>query len=662
MRSFFVFVLLAVAAPVSYGADESDARDTISAAVVSYSRALASTPVSASVINSDELRAESLTESMPLVFDGQPSVVSVTEGGVGVGYTSFRVRGVGAYQTSVSLDGIPLNDPESQEVFWVNLPALTRILGSVQLQRGLGTSSSGPGAFGAGVSMMTGNVGRPSASAEFTGGSFGTLGGAVSFSTGLLKHGMYADGTCSYSHTDGYIRDAPAFSGSVFARAGWKNARNDVSLSFLQGNQKTGLTWNGVPFDVFPYDPQFNAAPGANDNFRQSHIRLQYEHRTESGMTLTTTLNYTNGFGWYSYPFPPSGDGTITDSTKDVTDNDLFAVRSAVTGTAGSFLLSGGVYLSLYDCRHSGEFRESPDAAAWDISYFNIATKKEADLWARAEYVPASGMDIYLEAQLRNLGYEMKFPSADAPDYSDSRIFFNPRAGASLKFGRSFRGFASVAYGHREPARADILAQRDVSPERLLDFESGISAGSDVCSVSATLFFMEYFDMLLETGELNFEGYAIKSNYSRGWRRGLELEAEWNPSHRVGIGVNASLSDNRYMAAGGAKTILLSPSAVISSRINTRPWKNGSAGVSFKYVGRQYWDNSGLEQRAVPGYYTFGLSVSHSFHLGKYELLLSADADNLLNRKYYAYAYSGGVYPASPFAAMLSLRISRAGD
>ena len=639
--------------PSALPAEEVD--DSISVAVVSASRALPQTPVSATLLKAGELRTGAISKSLPQALEMQPSVVSAAEGATGLGYTSLRVRGVGAYQTGVTLNGISLNDAESQEVFWVNLPSMSRFLGSAQLQRGLGTSTSGAGAFGAGVSMITGVSDEPFAGAEFSGGSFGTLCGALSCSTGLLRSGLYAEGAYSHSHSDGYVRDAPAYVRSLYLRTGWKNACNDISLLFLQGMQNTGITWTGIPFEIFPSDPQYNAAPGATDNFRQSHVQLHYRHWFPSGLVWNSVLNYTNGFGWYAYPFLSPEGRPLSDATKDVTDNDLVVLRTSLGGTFGHLSLSGGVYLSLYDCRHSGESATPPH---WELSYFNSALKREADAWLRAEYALPAAVGLYADVQYRTLYYNMEFPDADVAGYADSRGFFNPRAGVSLDFGQYGSCYASVALGHREPARADILASRDVRPERMLDFEAGYSVAVGGFSGALTLFSMEYRDMLLETGDLNFEGYAIKSNFRKGWRRGAELSASWKMLPRLTLSGNASFSDNRYVSSDDADAvrILLSPSVVTSARAEAGLWKNALSSVSLKYVGDQQWDNSGRPDRVVPCYFVMDASVSQTFEIKAVRLSLSVDVTNLLDRNYYAYAYSGGVYPASPLAATLTLR------
>jgi len=642
MRGFLLLAALAGAVENHTVTEEFSVSDILDSAVVSSSRAGRDTPVANVTVSSEMLRKTAVTESMPQSLGRMPSVIATAEGGIGAGYTNLRIRGVGGYHTNVTLNGITLNDSESEEVFWVNIPALNRIVHSVQLQRGLGTSTAGPGAFGASISMSTAISEKPLGEAECIGGSFGTFGGSAHAASGKLKGGFALEGAYSYLHSDGYIREAPANVQSIYAGALWKDASNALRFTFLQGIQRTGITWEGVPFDIYPDDPRYNAAPGCTDNFSQAHFQLNYSHMFDCGLTSSTTANFTNGYGYYCYP-----------SSIDRTANDLYVLRSELNWAQGAISLNVGIYASLYDCTHSGEY----NLVQWHNS---LSVKKEANFWTKAEWKPLAALTMYADMQLRILSHKMlgEDEYLESLDYSRSHCFFNPRAGVKWAFGEGQSLFFSTAYGHREAARADILVNDAVQPEKMLDLELGYGFTGNKFRGALTLYFMEYFDMLLETGLLNPSGYAIKSNVSRGWRRGIELEAGWTPISSLSMDASASFSDNRYRRPEGSTAgILLSPSLLASVQLNWKAWKGAELSAFCQYVGNQYWDNSSLDERSVPAYFTLDLSASQQFTLATHRLTLSAEVRNALNRQYYAYAYSGGVYPAATMNFSLSARL-----
>lgn len=645
MRGFLLLAFIAGAFDGSNLSDYSDlmANDILDSAVVYASRAGKDTPVANTVINATEIKSVAISNSLPQILGKQPSVIAAAEGGTSVGYTNLRIRGVGGYHTNVTLNGITLNDSESEEVFWVNIPALNRIVNSIQLQRGLGTSTAGPGAFGASIAMSTALSDKPVGEAEFSGGSFGTFAGSAHAASGKLKNGFALEGAYSYLHSDGYIKDAPANVHSIYGCAGWRNENNSLRFTFLQGIQHTGITWEGVPFDIWPGDPRYNSTPGCTDNFSQVHFQLNYTHLFENGLASSTTANFTDGYGYYSYP-----------RSIDRTDNGLYVLRSELSWAQGAVSLNGGVYLSFFDCKHSGEY----EGEEWHDSR---SLKKEADIWTRAEWKPLAALNIYGDLQMRVLSHKMAGNDEymEALDYYAGHCFFNPKSGVKWTFGKGQHLYFSTAYGHREAARADILVNDRIKPEKMADLELGYGVERDNFSVEVNLYAMEYFDMLLETGLLNPSGYAIKTNIGRGWRRGAELNAKWKPVKGLSLGAGATVSDNRYANGDNSyQDILLSPSFLASADIAWQPWKGGRLSASCQYVGKQYWDNSSLPERTVPSYFTLDAGISQSIDISRHNLWLSADFKNILNRKYYAYAYAGGVYAAAPFNFSISARFS----
>lgn len=624
----------------------SEVMDKIDSTVVIASRAGKDTPIPNSSLDKKALRLSNPTFSLPMSIASQPSVISVSEGGTGVGYTSLRIRGVPGSQTIVSLNGIALNDPEDQEVFWANIPSLSQYLGSVQIQRGLGTTASGPGAFGAAVNMLTDAAGdRPSGGASLSYGAFHTFTSGVRASTGVLKCGFFADAAFSYNSTEGYRYGAFGNMYSVFANVGWKGRKDTVKATFLHGKQRTGITWEGISLEQYARDRRYNPAEGNTDNYRQSHFQLNWKHRFGASFDSDVTLNYTDGYGFYEYA-----------PRRDIQDNGLWVLRAELKYRTRSLSMSGGAYLSSYNGDHSG--REG-DAGL----YLNKGVKREADAWLRAEWAPwyFRGSSLYADLQYRGIRHIMDGPDeyGQTLSYDSSSSFLNPRVGANVKLSCKNNLFASVALGHREPSRSDIQASLltvgtpALKPEKMLDFELGHRFEGTVWKASTTVYAMEYFDMLVETGFVDMGGYAIKRNVDNAFRRGVEFAGELD-MRLFKLEGNISISSNKIRDVGN---IILSPTVVGMLRWTQLLWPHGKMSLGGKLVGDQYWMNGSDPECRIPAYCVFDLMLRHDF-IFLNGLSASMYVDNLFNHRYFAYANMTGVFAQAPINLMFRLEYS----
>ena len=607
MRGFLFSLALSALVPGTVqGTEPEGTVEKLDSAVVSVSRAGKTTPVTYTMVSCDELKAVAPMNSLPMALSLQPSVVAVNEGGTGLGYSKLTVRGSKGSQINVTLNGITLNDAESQEVFWVNIPALSSLLSSVQLQRGLGTSAAGPGAFGASINMSTASVGAdPYASVDLGYGSYNSFTATAAAGTGLTDKGLYFDMAYSKGVTDGYIRNAYADVQSAFAVLGWMNGKNSLRMTWLYGEQHTGITWHGV-------DPWRNADPVARrynpageyvdalgnvryydndtDNYTQHHLQLNYSRQFSDALVWSTTLNWTRGDGYYEnyhasdmfadYGFDEgftfnhhSGNVYGADSegdfiVREAMLNDYFVVNSDLRYKTDRLNLTGGINLSRYDGDHIGKLVWS-DVLGDDYDYsshswyLNNGLKQEANAFVRAEYTPSDFLTAYADLQYRGVWLDMAGPEDDQVplDCSASWQFVNPRAGLSFHWAPKHRVYVSAALGHREPGRSDIkeniknaysAAQAGIPgegvslrPEKMLDVEIGYNFISEKFSASANVYLMEYKDMLLETGKLSNVGYAIKDNVDRSWRRGIEFAAGWQPLRWFRTDGNITLSVNQ---------------------------------------------------------------------------------------------------------------------
>lgn len=559
---------------------ENVKQEKIDSTVVTASRAGARTPVTYTMTGREELRRSNPVNSLPMTLGLQPSVVTVNEGGTGLGYSKMTIRGSKGSQVNVTLNGVTLNDAESQEVFWVNIPALGNLINSVQLQRGLGTAATGSGAFGGSVNMSTATVApKPYVNASFGLGSFNTYTTFGAAGTGRTKSGVYFDVAYSRNYTDGYIRNAKARVQSAMAVLGWMNANNSLKLTYLMGNQHTGITWEGISPEMVQIDRRYNPAgeyydalgnvryyDNETDNYTQHHLQLNYTHQWDK-VFWTTTVNWTHGFGYYEqykaskksskykpYFEDPTKQALVDDAWGEsfkgdfiinkLMDNDYFVVNSNVKYKGDKLTLIGGVNLSAYKGLHYGDvlwcdkLGDSFDYKNKNLSrwYENTGLKHEYDFSLRAEYAPLDFMTAYAELQYRRVSLGMHGPDDDfeVMDYDNAWNFFNPRAGLCFNWGTGHKAYVSAAYGNREPNRADLKdaikgVKPGLKPEKMVDVELGYQYSVRSVSVGANLYAMEYWDMLLETGRLNESGYAIKENIDRSWRRGVELSAAWAP-------------------------------------------------------------------------------------------------------------------------------------
>ena len=745
MRGFlFIAALMSLIPGAVQGAEPEGTVEKLDSAVVSTSRAGDSTPVTYTMVSRRQLQEANPINSLPMNLALQPSVVSVNEGGTGLGYSKMTVRGSKGSQINVTLNGITLNDAESQEVFWVNIPALSSILSSVQLQRGLGTSASGPGAFGASINMSTASVAsEPHAAVDLGYGSYGTFMATASAGTGLTRSGIYFDFAYSRGLTVGYIRNAYADVQSAFAVLGWMNEKNSLRLTWLYGDQHTGITWHGIDLAQYELDRRYNPAgeyydqygnvryyDNDTDNYTQHHLQLNYTRQMTDRLLWTTTFNWTKGDGYYEnykagksfakYNFQGDSEGDFI--VREAMDNHYFVLNSDLKYSYDVLSLTGGINLSRYDGDHIGKvlwsdvLGDSYDYASHSW-YLNNGLKHEANAFVRAEYTPVDWVTAYADLQYRGVWLDMAGPEDDQVplDYSTDWQFVNPRAGVSFHWDPRHKAYASAALGHREPGRSDIkeniknawwaaqagVEGEDVSlkPEKMLDVEVGYSYMSERLALSANIYLMEYWDMLLETGRLSNVGYAIKDNVDRGWRRGIELAAGWQALPWLRADANLTLSmnqirnyteyvqhiDENWEPNGkvteltyGKTTMLMSPSLTGMARLAFSPWrgiasnslKTLTLALDGKYVGRQYMDNTMAESRSIPSYFVSNLSLSYEVLMrGDDALQFSFYVNNVLNNMYYADGWCWkniveedgslvdgiGVYPQAPANWMMKV-------
>ncbi len=752
----------------THSPDSEGFSDKLDSTVVVATRAGRNTPVTYTMVGREALVRNNPINSLPMALALQPSVIATNEGGTGLGYSKMTVRGSKGSQINVTLNGITLNDSESQEVFWVNIPALSSLLSSVQLQRGLGTSANGAGAFGASVNMSTASVSpKPYVNAEFGYGSYDTFTSCVSAGTGLTKSGIHFSAAYSKNLTDGYIRNAKANVQSATATLGWMNANNSLKLTWLMGTQCTGITWNGISLSDYASNRRYNSAgeyydytcdsegnqivnsvhyyDNETDNYTQHHVQLNYTHQFGNSLVWSTTANLTKGDGWYDQykagkkfkkyamqEYAPAGVSKSDFIINKCMDNLYLVLKSDLGWKSDLAEVTGGLSYSRYNGGHFGKVLWSSvlgdnwtAADGTDYNKFNAdrmwydnsALKQEGNAYLKGEYTPLEWLTAYADLQLRGIWLRMSgVGDEDKTDmsYSNNWLFFNPRAGLTFHKG-GHRAYVSAALGHREPGRPDIKENleagidksKSVRPEEMVDVEIGYEWSAPKVTAAANFYFMEYWDMLLETGRLSDTGYPVKDNVSRAYRRGIELSAAYSPLKWFSVAGNLTLSLNRVLDYSetfsilddnweqiydpeekplqeevhfGKTTMLMSPSVVSMLQLQFRPFatvfsnslKTTTLTIDGKYVGKQYVDNTKSSDRMIPGYFVSNLSLTHEFNLssagaGSSRLRLGFYINNLFNNLYYVdgtcwskgiIQSSGktvsmiGIYPQAPISFM----------
>lgn len=678
--------------------------DKLDSVVVEAFRAGKNTPVTHSSLTKENLQKSSAVQSIPMLLSTMPSVVSSTEGGNGLGYSSLRIRGSEGSRINVTLNGVALNDGESQQVFWVNIPAFQSFLQDIQVMRGVGTSVNGSGAFGASINMRTlFSAPEPYGLAEVGAGSYNTFLTTIGAGTGRMDNGLSFDLRFSRNSGDGYIRNAGTDLKSLYASAGWHKGNSSLRFNYIMGDQTSGITWEGISREQEKIDRRYNPAgeykdqagnkryyDNETDNYIQHHIQGHFTHNFNEKLVLGTTLHFTRGDGYYQnykagkkfseYGLQPQqiGDDIFNRSDliiRQALDNYYTALNTTITYTASEIKSTTGFSLSYHDGDHYGSVlwamhdNNIPDDYQW---YLNSGFKWDLSAFTKAEYNITGKMVAFADLQYRHIGYVMGGIDKDfvSLKWNDSYDFLNPKAGITYNMRPGLQFYGSVAVGRKEPGRSDIKESiksgraDDILPEKVTDYEAGMRFYKNEFMLEANLFAMEYKDQLVPTGKLSETGYVIKENVRDSYRRGLEVSAGWKPSTLFAVNANLSLSTNKILdytqftdlfdsdwnLLGQVQkfyeksNISFSPSTVGMLSFSWFPSQNSYLTLAGKHVGKQFMDNTSDDLTSIPSYYTLSLNMGQSFKVkGDRFVDLTLFVDNLTNHMYFS---NGWTYKA----------------
>ncbi|MHC1705424.1 MAG: TonB-dependent receptor [Tenuifilaceae bacterium] len=670
--------------------------------IVNATRATSRMPIAQTTISKDEIKLTNVGFDIPYLLEMIPSVVATSEGGTGIGNTAFRIRGSDMSRINVTVNGIPLNDPESQSVFWVNMPDFTSSVDNIQVQRGVGTSTNGAAAFGASVNFQTSTLNpEPFSNFDFMTGSFGTWKTTAKVGTGLIREKFSFEGRFSKLYSDGYIDRGNSDHRSMFITGAWHTSKSLLRLNLIHGEEHTGITWEGNPGymldSIRTYNPagEYTDSNGdtryykdEKDNYAQTHYQLMYNVQISDPLNLSAALHWTRGAGYYEeykpnrkfsnygLEAPVFGADTVRKSDliqQKWLDNDFYGTTISLNYRKNAIDASFGGGWNQFNGDHFGNILWTsvnagiPKNYEW---YNNSSIKTDFSVFGKSTFQVTNKLNLYGDLQYRSINYELSGPDDDLAslDQSHKWNFFNPKFGGKFKITSQQEIFASFGVGHREPTRADIKdamkygSNNSPKAERLFDYEVGYSLKMSTVAVNLNFYYMDYKDQLVLTGKLSDVGYPLMTNVDKSYRTGIEISVGIKPVKWLQWNVNTTFSQNRIVDfveyvdlydnsndwnfVGqqenqlGDSPISFSPSVIGSSHFSIAPTKNLQFSLISKYVGEQYFDNTGSTERRLDAYFVNNLKIDYTFKFRNIKSLnFQLFVNNLFNLKYEANAW-----------------------
>ncbi len=650
------------------------------------------TPLTTSTLNREQLDEARTELSVPYMLETQPSVVASGENGT-IGGTYIRIRGVEPNRINVNLNGITLNDPESQQVFWYNIPNLGGMSQSMQIQRGMGASTGGSSAMGAAINMQTLNArDKAYGMADIAYGSWNTRQYGISAGTGILKSGLSFDFAYSGLTSDGFVRSWGTDQQSFFGSVSWYGERTLIKLLAIIGNQKTGIAWNGAYPEQLDDDPTYNSAgmydmdgrtmyyDNETDNYWQRHYQLYVSHLFNDKWSVKGAFDVMHGGGYYEQymtafsGYVPAPFGYLSDVVfQKRMDNYTYTGNAAVNYNGDKLTFSLGDNFIYYDGLQYGDVIWYRDTAMhYNLPYRwyeNKSAKLDNSVYAKATYDFNSNLNAYADLQLRMVNYRIHGNSDDvlagtahdgAFDFTNNYLFFNPKLGVNYRIDDHQRTYFVAGINSREPVRFDIMsayANNDtIKPETMLDLELGYQIAYKRWAFNANLYAMLYKDQMTPNGDV-LTGYALMENVDKSYRLGIELEGGYKFTDWFRMDANLTLSMNKVLdltyfvfetgdtvqtAVTGTTDLALSPSVVGAAIATFTPFKDAKLQLIGKYVGKQYADNTSRECYAIDPYFLLNVKASYTWHLkGTNEIEAQMVVYNVLNHKYRLHAWAG---------------------
>ena len=647
-------------------------------------------PFAKNSLSKKEIEKANLGQDLPFVLNQLPSVIVNSDAGNSVGYTGIRIRGSDATRINVTLNGIPYNDAESQGSYFVDLPDFSSSVNSIQVQRGVGTSSNGAGAFGATINMTTNEfIENAYAESNNSFGSFNTWKHTLKAGTGLIDGHFTVDARLSSIRSDGYIDRASSNLKSYYLSAAYFTGKASLRLNVFSGKEKTYQAWNGVPEDKLKTDRTYNSAgtekPGEpydneTDNYQQNHYQLFYNQGLNDKWTMNVAGFLSRGKGYYEQykayrDFAELGlpDITIGDSTINSTDlirqlwldnyyyGGIFSLH--YKNNMGTQWLTGGGW-NRYDGKHYGKVVWADIGVPKDYTWYRLNAKKtDFNIYTKLQQKLTNNLEIFGDVQYRNVQYALNgFRDNPTLHVNNTYHFINPKAGLTYS-NTNWSAFVSYAVAGKEPNRDDFEAGAAQQPkaEILHDFEAGMEQKGNSFNWGANFYYMRYKNQLVLTGKINDVGAYTRTNVPVSYRMGIELQAKWQPAAWFNASGNIAFSKNKIKNFtafyddydnGGQKTttykesdISFSPSVVGGASVTFIPVKNWELSLLGKYVGKQYLDNTSDNAKSLHSYYVQDFRTIYTLNkivVRQIDCILQIN--NIFNKMYEPNGYTYGYY------------------
>lgn len=687
--------------------DLGDAREVLDEVFLSAVRVSAESPITYSNLTNEEIEDRNLGQDIPALMNYMPNVVTTSDAGAGIGYTGIRVRGSDATRINVTINGVPYNDSESQGTFWVNLGDFASSVENLQLQRGVGTSTNGAGAFGASLNILTDRYKvEPSAEIAASAGSFGTRKNTVKFSTGLFNDHWEFAGRASTIKSDGYVDRASTDLKSYFLQGTYVDESTLVKALTFGGSEVTYQAWDGISEEQLREDRTFNPSGAYEDeqgnlrfydnhvdDYKQDHFQLLWNETYGGGWSSNMALHYTYGRGFYeSYrtdedleeyginSFTANGEEISSSDlvTRKWLDNHFYGTTFNLNYTDTQLKLDFGGGWNSYEGDHFGEviYTRFAPSEPNQRYYENVGNKTDFNIYGKANVALSEKLSLFGDLQLRTIHYTVDGTLEEEEPFivDDSHTFFNPKGGITYELSEANQLYFSYARAHREPNRDDY-ENGNPEPEELNDYELGWRLKKRAVQVNTNLYYMNYRNQLVLTGELDNVGAFVRENSGNSYRLGLEIDAAIRLSGQFLIRPNLALSRNKNidffetqdgeLVNLGDTDISYSPQIVAGNILEYRPVQNLELKLLSKYVGEQYMSNTEAEGSILSGYFVNDFNVQYNWRSAPLfeEVVFTGLVNNILDEQYvsngwFAAGWGAGYYPqaGTNFLAGITLR------
>ncbi len=678
-------------------------------------RAADKAPFAKTNLSQQEIEKANLAQDLPFLLSQTPSVVVNSDAGNGVGYTGIRIRGTDATRINVTLNGIPYNDAESQGTFFVDLPDFASSVNSIQIQRGIGTSSNGAGAFGGTINFASNELNKNFYSEiNNSYGSYNTWKNTFKIGSGLIGNHFTIDGRLSNISSNGYIDRAKSSLKSFYVSTAWTGEKNSFRLNVFSGKEKTYQAWNGVPQDSLATNRRYNSSgtekPGTpydneTDNYTQTHYQFFFNHQFNPYWKGNIAVFLTRGKGYYEqykaeaelagYGLEDYINGADTISSTDIVrrlwlDNNFYGTIFSAQYQKNKTQFTAGGGWNRYDGRHYGNitWAQEQNAVPANYRWYDLtAYKKDLSLFTKWNEQWTSHLQTFVDVQYRNVNYNVNgFEDNPSIIINKQYNFINPKAGITYTK-NGWAAYASYSVASHEPNRDDFETNAVLPKSELLqDIELGIEKRDKKIFYSANVYYMDYHDQLVLVGNINDVGAYTRTNVPNSYRLGIELQGKAALENWVNVAANAAFSTNKIKNYtelvddydnGGTKNnfykstdISFSPSVIAGGSINFIPVKNGEISLIGKYVGRQYLDNTSQKSRSLNPYYVQDVRLSYAVENKLFKAAsIILQLNNVFNKKYeangytFSYVSDGSVvtenyyFPMAPFNFMVGLNV-----